>query len=76
MKIKEILNHHRNDFTATMECEHCGHVQKLTTGYNDAYYHDRVIPAMTCGGCGKNRAGEVPAERNDSALLNVPPEKS
>ena len=59
MKIREILSQHRNDFTATMECEHCGHTAKLTSGYHDAFYHERVIPAMRCGACGKNRAGEV-----------------
>lgn len=58
MKIKMITSQHRNDFSADMECEHCGHVDKLTTGYNDAFYHERVIPAMHCTGCGLNRAGE------------------
>jgi hypothetical protein len=59
MRIKEILSSHRSDFTAMMECEHCESTQKLTTGYNDAYYHDRVIPSMTCNACKKNRAGEI-----------------
>ena len=59
MKITKILSQHRNDFTASMECEHCGEPQKLTTGYDDGYYHERVIPAMHCGGCGRNRAGEL-----------------
>lgn len=59
MKIAQILTQHRNDFTATMVCEHCGHTRKLTTGYNDYHYHARVIPAMRCAACGKNRAGET-----------------
>ena len=42
-----------------MECEHCESTQKLTTGYDDAYYHGRVIPAMACNACKKNRAGET-----------------
>jgi transcription elongation factor Elf1 len=57
MKIKKFLSQHRSDFTAIMECEHCGHESKLDTGYHDAFYHERVIPAMHCGKCGKNRAG-------------------
>jgi hypothetical protein len=57
VKIKEITSQHRNDFRAIMECEHCGGIQKLTTGYDDSYYHDKVIPAMTCQSCGKDRAG-------------------
>ena len=59
MKIKRILTQHRNDFTATMECEHCGTEQKLTTGYHDDNYHFNVIPAMYCPSCGKDRAGET-----------------
>lgn len=57
MKIKEILTEHRNDFTATLECEHCGAVQPLKTGYHDTYYHTRVIPAIFCQACKKDRAG-------------------
>lgn len=59
MKIKQIINQHRNDFSADMECEHCGYVGRIDTGYHDSYYHDRVIPAMSCSSCGKNRAGET-----------------
>lgn len=71
MKIKAIKSSHRNDFTADMECEHCSHVQHLSTGYNDSFYHSHVIPAMTCQACGKNRAGAVPETRNDSGLSHV-----
>lgn len=63
MKIAQILDQHRNDFTATMECEHCDTQQKLTTGYDDRNYHENVIPAMHCPACGKNRAGDVKAVR-------------
>ena len=38
MKIREILNRNRNDFTATMECEYCGRAAKLTSGYDDDFY--------------------------------------
>lgn len=71
MKIAKILSSHGSDFRARMECEHCGHEQELDSGYHDSHYHERVIPAMTCGGCGKNRAGEVPAVRNDSGSVHV-----
>lgn len=59
MKIKEYLSQHRNDFTAIMECEHCGHEHKLTTGYDDDNYHNNVIPAMKCGSCGKSSKDEM-----------------
>lgn len=64
MRIKKVTSQHRNDYTADMECEHCGHVQVDRYGYSDANYFDNVIPRQHCGSCGKNRAGELrkPAE--------------
>lgn len=57
MKIKEITFEHRNDFHWLGECEHCGHTRTCRTGYDDANYHDNVIPAMHCVECGKNSRG-------------------
>jgi DNA repair exonuclease SbcCD ATPase subunit len=71
MRIKAFLTQHRNDFTATMECEHCGHAQKLTTGYDDRNYHERVIPSMHCPSCGKNRAGEAMARITDREIQTL-----
>lgn len=51
MKIEEITWRSRNDFHAILRCEHCGCSQKLTSGYNDAYYHNHVLPAMKCKVC-------------------------
>jgi len=53
MKIKEIISQHRRDFTAVMECEHCGHTEIDNSGYDDDYYHRNVIPKMKCPKCGK-----------------------
>lgn len=53
MKIKSIVWQHRRDFSAEMECEHCGHVEMDNSGYDDAYYHNHVIPNMRCSYCGK-----------------------
>ena len=61
MIIKRITDRLGRDFSAVIECEHCGHEQVLKTGYNDSYYHDRVIPAMKCAACGK-RAREIVSE--------------
>lgn len=52
MKIKTITYQHRRDFHADMECEHCGAESKLTTGYDDDFYHGNVIPKMKCDECG------------------------
>ena len=56
MKIKEILGQHRRDFTATLECEHCGNEDHLSSGYDDANYHLNVIPQFECSECGKKAA--------------------
>lgn len=52
MRIKEIVYQHRRDFTAVYECEHCGHSEEKK-GYDDANFHQNVIPNMICPKCGK-----------------------
>ena len=52
MKIARIIYQHRRDFTAVYECEGCGH-QVEGRGYDDANYHQNVIPMMRCPECGK-----------------------
>jgi hypothetical protein len=53
MRIKTRISQHRRDFTADYECEFCGRIDR-STGYDDAYFHNEVIPAMRCRGCGKS----------------------
>lgn len=53
MRIKKILSQHRRDFTATLECEHCGNEDHLGYGYDDANYHRNVIPSIRCSKCDK-----------------------
>lgn len=55
MKINKILNQYRRDFTAEIECESCGNKETLRTGYDDRFYHDKVMPAIICKKCGKSR---------------------
>jgi len=47
MKIKEILTQHRRDFEAIYICEHCQNERK-GSGYDDANFHQNVIPNMEC----------------------------
>ena len=56
MRIKEITYQNRRDFNAVYECEHCGYEHE-GSGYDDAFFHERVIPDMKCPSCGK-KAGE------------------
>lgn len=57
MRIKEIISQYRRDFTALYECEHCG-FKKKDRGYDDANFHNNVVPNMVCPECGK-KAGET-----------------
>ena len=52
MHIKEIKFQDRRDFRAIYICEHCGY-EKEGYGYDDANFHQRVIPEMKCDKCGK-----------------------
>lgn len=52
MKIKKITWQHRRDFRAIYECENCGNVTKEKWGYDDANFHNNVIPNMVCDVCG------------------------
>lgn len=65
MRIKQKISQHRRDFRAIYVCDFCGH-EVEDYGYDDAYFHAAVIPAMECGSCGKSggsasSAPEVPA---------------
>jgi ribosomal protein L37AE/L43A len=52
MKIKTIISQTRRDFKAIYECEHCGQEHE-SGGYDDAYFHEQVIPKFECKECGK-----------------------
>jgi protein-arginine kinase activator protein McsA len=62
MRIKQYLTQSRRDFSAIMICEHCEQEATLNSGYDDANYHDNVIPNMVCKSCGeKAPTDSVPA---------------
>jgi hypothetical protein len=52
MRILSISSQSRRDFTATFVCQHC-EAQTIGRGYDDQFFHERVIPAMICNSCGK-----------------------
>lgn len=56
MKIKKITHQNRRDFRAIYTCEHCG-AEETGGGYDDANYHQNVIPKMQCAKCNK-KAGD------------------
>lgn len=55
MKIIQIIDQHRRDFRADIECEGCGNKEKLFGGYDDRNYHDNVLPNRKCSLCSKSR---------------------
>ena len=57
MKIQKITSQHRRDFHAIYECEHCG-FEHAGNGYDDANFHQNVIPTMTCLECGKTASDD------------------
>lgn len=62
MRIKEITSQHRRDFYAKYECENCGHVE-VGDGYDDVFFHTKVIPEMVCKKCGqKSPKNYIPRE--------------
>ena len=58
MKIKRIISQNRRDFMADYECEHCGHVEKNQSGYDDSHFHQNVIPNMKCEKCGEKASAD------------------
>jgi transcription elongation factor Elf1 len=54
MKIKKIISQSRRDFKAIYECESCGH-EHNGSGYDDANFHENVIPDMICKECGAGK---------------------
>lgn len=52
MRIKEIVFQYRRDFSAIYECDHCG-FQENKLGYDDTFFHEKVVPEMICPKCGK-----------------------
>jgi hypothetical protein len=56
MRLIAKISQNRRDFVGHYECEHCKHVEDIR-GYDDAYYHQSVIPTMVCGSCGEKGNG-------------------
>jgi hypothetical protein len=57
MRICRIVSQSRRDFVADYECEHCGTISR-GSGYDDANFHQNVIPRMECKTCGKTASSD------------------
>jgi len=66
MFIQKITFEMGRDFHAVMACEHCNGTQDMKHGYDDMHFHSKVIPAMCCKACGKNRDGVVTGRQENA----------
>ncbi len=60
MNIKRIVSQNRRDFVAIYRCEHCGHEEE-GAWYDDANFHNNVVPGMACRACDKVAGDEFRA---------------
>ncbi len=65
MKLKSITWKHRFDFEGIAKCEFCNHEQELKYGYDDANFHDNVIPAIKCVKCDKRTTDQTLSKISD-----------
>ena len=64
MQIKRITSRrNRRDFLAEYECEHCGNIEE-SYGYDDSYFHNKIIPKMKCSKCGEVASCDYRLARN------------
>lgn len=54
MRLIHKTSQYRRDFNGILKCQNCNHKQELKGGYDDAYYHQKVIPAIKCKKCDKS----------------------
>jgi hypothetical protein len=66
MRLKKKVSQHRRDFQAIYECDwdDCRHEQS-GYGYDDANFHENVIPRMECKKCGRPAAPDTPKTAAD-----------
>ena len=65
MRLKNKIRQHRRDFAAVYQCEHCG-AECTWYGYDDAHFHQQVIPAMKCAECGEVAPSNAPKTAPDA----------
>lgn len=54
MKIIKTYNWNRRDFSYDAQCEHCGHIEKDRSGYDDSNYYNNVMPDTKCEICNES----------------------
>jgi hypothetical protein len=62
MKILDLNGSIGRDLYGRLQCEHCHDIARLRGGYDDAFWHGKVLPALHCLKCGMNRAGQIKSQ--------------
>lgn len=62
MKIIKTYKWNRRDFYYDQKCEHCGHVEKNSSGYDDANYYNNVVSNEKCTQCGESSNSKISNE--------------
>ena len=70
MRIKKITWRNRRDFKAVFVCPFCDK-EEIMIGYDDANYHQNVIPKLKCKSCGKS---EIDGDKNYHPMTTKYPE--
>lgn len=52
MKIFKINSQSTTAFLADLICEYCGNVKINVLGYDDDFFHEKIMPIMKCEKCG------------------------
>lgn len=63
MQVVKVVWRYHNDYSADLQCEHCGNIQRGGGLYADENYYFNVLPALYfCNKCGRNGHGQTAAE--------------
>lgn len=72
MQIKDTFNWNRRDFSANMECEHCGNKQVNRGCYDDSHYYQTVVPNIKCNACGESSNSKSTGELKSVMVPKYP----
>ncbi len=61
MRILKMISRNRRDFRAIFVCDDCGH-QVEKAGYDDTFFHTKVIPSWLCPECNKKAGDDYVAQ--------------
>ena len=73
MKIIRQYNWNRRDFCYDMKCEHCDHIVKNRSGYDDDNYYNNVMPQIKCPKCNESSDSKQSEELQTKVIPRYDP---